>query len=72
MTYIFPQEREALEMLAGSRPRSTEAWARTCWEIMSREGLCTAGPNYRLTAAGWSALAPETAEQLAAGKPAST
>jgi len=57
MTYIFPQEREALEMLAGARPRLASAWAKVCWENMAREGLCTPGPNYRLTAAGWSVLA---------------
>ncbi|PWJ75294.1 hypothetical protein C7441_12177 [Pseudaminobacter salicylatoxidans] len=52
MDCIFPHEVEALEMLAGLRPRTSDAWIKLCLENLSREGLCTEGPNYRLTQAG--------------------
>lgn len=56
MSYLFPQEREALEMLAGIRPRTSEPWVKACLKHLSREGLCSEGPNYRLTDKGRALL----------------
>jgi hypothetical protein len=52
VSYIFPQEREVLEMLVGLRPRKSETWVKTCLKSLSREGYCTEGPNHRLTDKG--------------------
>jgi hypothetical protein len=54
--YIFPQEREVLEMLAGLKPRKSEKWVKTCLKSLSREGHCTEGPNHRLTDKGRAML----------------
>lgn len=60
MTYLFPQEREVLEMLAGLRPRTFEAWVEICLKNLVKEGLVTEGPNYRLTGEGRVLLGVES------------
>lgn len=52
MSYIFPQEREVLEMLAGPKPRTSAIWVDTCLKSLVREGYCTEGPSYRMTDKG--------------------
>jgi hypothetical protein len=56
VSYIFPQEREVLEMLAGLTPRKSETWVKTCLKSLSKEGYCTEGPNHRLTDKGRAIL----------------
>jgi hypothetical protein len=52
VSYIFPQEREVLEMLAGLQRRKSETWGKTCLKSLAMEGYCTEGPNHRLTVKG--------------------
>jgi hypothetical protein len=56
MHCVFPQEQEALEMLAGLRPRTSEAWVEVCLKNLHKDGLCTVGPNYHLTDEGRTLL----------------
>lgn len=54
---LIPHEIEVLEMLAGKRKGQWGAWVAVCLENMADAGLCTRGPNYRITDAGRVALA---------------
>lgn len=50
-------EIKVLEMLAGERPGKWGAWVSACLEYLSGAGLCTRGPNYKITEAGRAKLA---------------
>jgi hypothetical protein len=56
VSYIFPQEREVLEMLAGLRPRTSEVWVDACLKTLFGAGFCTDGPGNRLTPEGRAIL----------------
>ena len=58
-TKITEYEREVLEMLAGKREVEWGAWVAACLEFLSDAGLCTLGPNYRITNAGRAVLADD-------------
>ena len=49
-------EIEVLEMLAGRREGEWGAWVGACLEFLQEDGLCTRGPNYKITQKGLEAL----------------
>ena len=63
MSYVFPQEREVLEMLAGLRPRTSAIWVDTCLKSLAREGYCTDGPSHRMTEKGRVMIGLRTEKQ---------
>ena len=50
-------EIEVLEMLNGEREGTWGAWVAACLEFLSGAGLCTRGPNYKITNEGREFLA---------------
>jgi hypothetical protein len=53
---ITEHEYKVLEMLAGKREGEWGAWVSACLEFLQGGGLCTSGPNYKITEKGLKAL----------------
>jgi len=53
-------EIEVLKMLNGDRPGEWGAWVGACLEFLQGAGLCTRGPEYKITDAGRRVLAEKS------------
>lgn len=53
---ITEHERKVLEMLDGRREGEWGSWVSACLEFLNEAGLCTRGPNYRITDKGRAEL----------------
>lgn len=56
-------EIEVLRMLAGEREAKWGAWVGACLEFLTEAGLCTRGPNYKITDAGRRTLSEREREE---------